>query len=149
VGCVHAENEDNTMNFVDQDGKDSLDVSLVLFPTRHEVVVSDPNQALPLYDLNRDDGMCEASAEEDRHSEQDQRAAVKADSPNRLQESYVLWVKLILKADGHDYNKDLNDGGDHHFWDHPMDLVVAEDVAEASSGDPLERHLPVGDHHEI
>jgi hypothetical protein len=148
VGCVHAENEDNTTNFADQDGEHNRDVSLVLFPTRHEVV-SGPNQALPLYDLNPDGDTYEANAEVVRHSaEQDQRAVVKVDIPNRLLVSGVL-EKPILKVGERDYNKDLNDGGEHHFWDHRVVHVVAEDVAGASSGDLLEHHLHEGGHHEI
>ena len=147
---VHAENEDedNTMNFADQDGKDNRDVSLVLFPIRHEVVV-DPSQAQPLHDLNLGDGTHGVNAEVVHHSaEQAQRAAVKMDIPNRLQGCGVLSVKLILKVDDHDYNRDLNDGHEYHFLDHPMVLVVAGGVAEVSSGDPLV-HPHGGGHHEI
>jgi hypothetical protein len=74
VDLVHAENEgeDNMMNSADQDGKDNRDVSLILCPTRHEVVAG-PSQAQPLCDLNRDDDMCAANAEVGLHlAEQDQ-----------------------------------------------------------------------------
>jgi hypothetical protein len=145
VDCVHAANEDNMMNrFADQDEEDNRDVSL---PTRHEVV-SDPNQAPPLDDLNRDGDTC--GANEVHHSDvQGLQGAVRVDILNKLQESGVLLVKLISKLGEYDCNKDLHDGGVRHFWDHQMVLVVAEHVAGASSGDPLEYHLHVRDHHEI
>ena len=122
AGLGHVENgyEDNKTNFVDQDEKDNRNVSLVPFPTRYEVVVV-PIRAQLLCDLNRDGDMCGVNAEVVRHSaEQGQQAAVKVDIPNRHQGCGVLWVKLILKLDEHDYNKDQNDGNEHHFLDHPM-----------------------------
>jgi hypothetical protein len=64
------------------------------------------------------------------------------------QESEVWPPKLILKVDEHDYNRDLNDGDVHRFWDHQR-VAVAVDVVGAGSGDPLEHHLHEGDHHEI
>ena len=150
MDLVHAENEDeyNTTNLADQDGKDNPDVSLVLFPIRHEVVAG-PSQVQPLYDLNRGDGTHGGNAEVVHHSaEQAQQAAVKVDIPNRLQGYGVLSVKLILKVDEHDYNRDLNGGHEYHFLDHRMVLVMAGGVAGASSGDPLV-HPHEGGHHEI
>lgn len=149
MGLLHAENgdEDNTMNFADQDEKDNHDVFLVLFPTLHEVVVG-PSQAQPLCDLNRDGDMCEENAGVVHHlAVQAQQAAVKVDTQNRVLMSVVLLARLISKSDEHDYNRDPNDGDDHHFLDHLM-VVVVEGVAGASSGDPLV-HPHEGGHCEI
>lgn len=150
MGLLHEGNVDgdNTMNFADQDEKDNHDVFPILFPTRHEVVVG-PSQAQPLCDLNRDGDTCEENAGVVRHSaEQAQLAVVKVDIQNRVQMSEVLLVKLISTSDGHDYSRDLSDGDDHHFLDHPM-VVVVEDVAGASSGDPLVHHPHEGGHRGI